>query len=72
MSEKVAMDLMDRLSKMERKLDEKESRIAQLEMKLNTIMDLMKKVNMVEDDTYEVSSLKTRLFDMECRIENLE
>ena len=61
----------------EKRLAEKESRIDQLEMKLNKMMRLMEQVNMVEEDTYEDGlvvrcSLKTRLDNMEISIENLE
>ena len=74
------MDLKEMVRVMdsyEKRLAEKESRIDQLEMKLNKMMRLMEQVNMVEEDTYEDGlvvrcSLKTRLDNMECSIENLE
>lgn len=77
MSEMDLKEIVRMMDSYEKRLAEKESRIEQLEMKLNKMMKLMEQVDMVEEDTYEDGlvvrcSLKTRLDNMECSIENLE
>jgi len=63
---------MSDTDKLQQKVIALEYQVENLTMTLNKVMEMMKKVNMVEEDTYEVTSLETRLLNMECRIDNLE
>ena len=63
---------MSDTDKLQQKVIALEYQVEHLSMMLNKVMEMMKKYNMVEEDTYEVTSLETRLLNMECRIDNLE